>query len=140
MSDFLSKTWEVEYWDKQTMKLDFGPSCWTCAEPKYTDVTKLMLTFGGGMGGGRRTLYITEGRDQLKPDTLVEVTSFPTMEKQTINTKFMVVAEDAVIASVTFKTQHWDIAKTCGFENGNGTIHKEIPKRFKNKIILDKRN
>ena len=127
--DFFTRRNVVEWWDKPEFKVDFGVSQWTCNEPSYEDATKVLLSYGGGMGGSKVVIYIAENRKDLKPDTLVEVTEFPTMEKRTINTRFMVWAQDCVIAKVSCKIRHPDLS-------GLFSIYKAIPKELKGKIIL----
>ena len=126
----------VGEWDKPFMKRDFSPAEWTCKKPKYTDVTQIKLSFGGGMGGANRTILILEKREDLKTNSLVEVTNFLTKEKETINTNFLVYAKDNVVATVTYKTQNPHIIEKYDLKNGNGTIHKLIPVELKNKIQL----
>ena len=134
--DLLTSENEICSWTNEYMRKDFSPAEWTCKKPKYTDVTQIKLSFGGGMGGANRTMYILEGRDVLKPNSIVEVTNFKTGEKETINTNFMVYANDRIIATVTYNTQNPYIIERYKLKNGNGTIHKIIPQELKDKIRL----
>ena len=134
--DLLTSENAIEYWSNPVMRRDFSPAEWTCKKPKYTDVTQIKLSFGGGMGGANRTMFILEKREDLKTNSLVEVTNFKTGEKETINTNFIVYANDRLIATVTYHTQNPYIIERYKLKSGNGTIHKIIPPELKGKITL----
>lgn len=134
--DLLSN--ELGTWTSNIMRMDFSPAQWTCKKPTYHELTEVTLSFGGGMGGSRRTIYIQETRDMLTPHSLVEVINFFTGEVETINTDFMVYAKDVNIAEVTYKTQNPNIIedyKNCD-RLGNGTIYKLIENDLIDKITL----
>lgn len=133
MAELLSK--ELTTWTSTEMRMDFSPAQWTCKKPTYHDLTEVHLSYGGGMGGSHRTMYINETRDMLTPHSLVEVTNFFTDEVETINTDFMVYAKDVVIAEVTYKTTNPNIIKTYNCDRlGNGTIYKIIPQNLRDRI------
>ena len=129
---------ELGTWTSRTMRMDFSPAQWTCKKPTYHELTEVTLSFGGGMGGSRRTIYIQETRDMLTPHSLVEVINFFTGEVETINTDFIVYAKDVNIAEVTYKTQNPHIIeeyKNCN-RLGQGTIYKLIGNDLVDRITL----
>jgi hypothetical protein len=136
MAEVLSSNLE-NYWTQTTIRKDFSPAEWTCKKPTYHELTEVTLSFGGGMGGSRRTLYIQETRDMLTPHSLVEVMNFLTGEVETINTDFMVYAKDVVIAEITYKTSNKHIIETYNCDRlGHGTIYKKIRHELMGRLVL----
>jgi hypothetical protein len=136
MADLLTNNLEI--WTSNIMRMDFSPAKWTYKKPTYHELTHVKLSYGGGMGGANRDLYIEETRDFLTPHSLIEVRNFFTDEVETINTDFVVYAKDIIIAEVTYKTQNPYIIEKYRDCNklGNGVIYKIVDKSLKDKITL----
>lgn len=99
----------LEWFDEKTDNITppLSPSNWLDNEVKYTPITRLRLSCGGGIGGAQ--WYENVQRiplSDIKPDTMLEVTDLEG-RKHLVNTRYIVEADSSVtVASVYLDSQN----------------------------------
>lgn len=86
-----------------TIYLPCTPSNWV-SEPRYTQITRINLTSGGGMGGSRWTEYVTKTKSII-PNTIQRFTRI-NGKKVKLNTSYITDAEDFILVSVDFDNRN----------------------------------
>ena len=79
------------------------PSKWI-KEPEIKPITKLLLTYGGGLGGQNIIEYV-EQTDNIQPNTLQKFTRI-TGKEIILNTTYLISAENYELVTVTYNTQN----------------------------------
>ena len=99
----------LEWFDGKTdiITPPLTPSKWVDNKVKYTPITRLRLSCGGGMGGAQ--WYENVQRiplSDIKPNTMLEVTDLEG-RKHLVNTRYIVEADSSVtVASVYLDSQN----------------------------------
>lgn len=96
--------------DGERVGLPYSPSCWV-GEPKYREVSEILITFGGGMGGSNWKIYTepVSFEELINNDGFLEVNNVLTSEKIIINPKYIVSVQNLGLA-------------VCGFNNKNSNF------------------
>ena len=93
-----------EYLESAIMNKPKTPSTWI-GEPKYTPVTRIKISCGGGMGGASWYEYVHKVTE-IPANTLVKFKRFDGKEFM-LNTSFVVCAEDFTLAKVELDITAW---------------------------------
>lgn len=77
------------------------PCKWT-SEIRYKKISKLLITYGGGMGGSKRIEYV----ERVKNINNDSIQSFVRFDGKTIkyNTRYIVSIEDFTMVSIDYET------------------------------------
>ena len=91
--------YDIPYITKSKLGLPMTPAKWV-GEPTYKPVTRLRITCGGGIGGSSWYEYVE--RENVFPSNKLHCFTRIDGKKITINTAFIVEAEDFRLVTVAF--------------------------------------
>ena len=103
-------------YDKKEFGIPMTPSYWVSHKVKYTPITRLKMSCGGGLGGSQWFEYVERiSLDELVgcPNSLIRVKAIDGGEPKdkVINLRYMVDAEDFTVASMELNSQNPNFAK-----------------------------
>lgn len=89
--------------------LPLTPAEWV-GKPKYISATRILITYGGGIGGASYNEFV-EVIDDIKPNTFINVKRVVDGKFFTINTKYIVEIENFDIAYMQFFSENGNYQK-----------------------------
>ena len=119
--------------------LNFGLPCSPAkkVEEERHHAKKVLLTFGGGMGGAHRDIFIKDKDIKYNTHGIAKVTNIFTNEVMEINSKYVVSANDIDLLFMKFDTTAHSNYHTRKYKYTETIQVFEIPKNAVVKFISD---
>lgn len=89
----------IPYSEDRTIDRPATPSVWTNKESIRTRITRIRITYGGGLGGANIDEYVLRFPSERLSDPFVTLTRYADKKEFTVNTSNIVLLEDFEVIS-----------------------------------------